>query len=85
MGRGPRLKILLGACIIGTIGVIVHSNLLISGAVVMLLLSCVRYRQSAPTNYTEKFGPPDPSDLSADEIATPFTEDLTDDDQESED
>ena len=74
MARATRLKILLGACIIGMIGMIVHSNLLFGGAVLLLLFSGIRYPQSTPTNYTEKFGPPDPSGLPEEGNRTPFTD-----------
>ena len=84
MGRKARFKILLGACIIGMIGTITHSPILIGGAVVLMLLSGVRYPHSPPTNYTEKFGPPDPSGLPAEDTRTPFTEILSQEDQESE-
>ena len=83
MSRKARLKILLGACIIGMIGTITHSNILIGGAVVLMLLSCIRYAQTPPTNYTEKFGPPDPTGEPS-ENRTPFTEMATPEDQESE-
>ncbi len=71
----------MGACIIGTIGVVVHSNILIGCAVVLLILSCIRSRHSAPTNYAEKFGPPDPSGTPKEDNVTPFTELSTQEDQ----
>ncbi len=67
------------------IGVIADSNLLIVGAVVLVISSCVRYPQSTPTNYTEKFGPPDPSDLPTESNFTPFTETKTQEGDESKD
>lgn len=79
MGRGSRLKILLGACIIGIIGIVVHSSLLVGAAVVLLLLSCLRNSPHVPTNYTEKFGPADPS---AESNATPFNVELGEDDED---
>lgn len=62
MTRGSRLRILLGACIVGGIGVFADSKVLISASVLLLIFSCVRYRQTPPTNFTEKFGPVDPDD-----------------------
>lgn len=62
MTRGSRLRIFLGACIVGGIGVIADSKVLISASVLLLIFSCVRYRQTPPTNYTEKFGPADPDE-----------------------
>ena len=73
MGRGSRLRILFGASIVGTIGILVHSNLLIAVAVLLLIFSGVRFPHSAPTNYTEKFGPPEPDDPDSDEApSSPF-------------
>ena len=60
MNRWSRLRILLGACIIGTIGILAQSNILIAASVILLVFSGVRYKQTPATNYTEKFGPPDP-------------------------
>lgn len=74
MSRGSRLRILLGSCIIGSIGVFAHSTLLIIAAVALLVLSCVRYSTTPPTNYREKFGPPDPDESSNALKPTPFTE-----------
>jgi hypothetical protein len=84
MSRGTRLKILLGASIIGIIGVVTHSNILIGCAVFLLLLSCLRYRASPPTNYTEKFGPAEPSGAPSENVATPFTEARDREDREPE-
>ena len=71
---------MLGACVIATIGILIDSNILFVTAVVLLLFSSARYPQSAPTNYTEKFGPPDPDDEAADPPVTPFTEKQSQDD-----
>ncbi len=82
MSRGSRLRILLGACIIAGIGIFVGAAWLIITALVLVVASCFRLRESTPTNYTAKYGPPerDAEDEESEEVKTPFNTDVSEDD-----
>lgn len=73
----------MGACIIGAIGVLARSTLLIAASVVLLILSCIRYKPSPPTNYSEKFGPADPEEDTGEGFGTMMAEQGVRDDGEN--
>lgn len=81
MGRASRFRILLGASIIVTVGVLLDSNLLTVVALLLVLFSCIRPKgkPSVVTNYTEIYGSAEDDDEEATTAKqTPFNTKLED-------